>query len=400
MLVLLWGIGRTIGQDAIDHADGFVTDSDERPLSGTFPRRLLLSSLIVGGEMRLMRDQPQGIVIEPVSEVGTAHVRYLWELPDTRATFKQADVEACQFDKLFPIGVLADIADGGQDSRRGRFTDPGQSHEHLKVWPLLKQLDGLVEPQMLFGQGVSQVVGQGFDFKCVDTVRICETDTLFGKVIDALKPLRAPLTTATAGLPLFQEASAAVTQDGLWGCIRLQEASRGGLRQILHQRIEFRKRQVNGRSQLIAQLAHPFFQGHVSLHQAVGSPELRIAFHGQEEFALEEQVEDTVRIFFVGFTGAIRHRFAIIADRLTVHQTDTVPTAFEPFVERLPVDPGGLHGDQRPSTVGFDEVIPEGLLKELEALPGVGEFKLAAADACLRPQTGTVFGFAHIDSNE
>ena len=73
-----------IRQDAIDHADGFVTDRDESPLSRSFPRGLVLAALIVGLEMRLMRDQPQGIVIEPVSQVGTAYVRDFRQFSDTR----------------------------------------------------------------------------------------------------------------------------------------------------------------------------------------------------------------------------------------------------------------------------------------------------------------------------
>src|SRR5439155_17863331 len=88
-LVLLWVIRGMISQDAIDHADGFVTDRDEGPLARTFPRRLLLASLIVGLERRLMRDQPHRIVIEPISQIGTAHVRDLRQFSDTRATFKQ-----------------------------------------------------------------------------------------------------------------------------------------------------------------------------------------------------------------------------------------------------------------------------------------------------------------------
>jgi hypothetical protein len=63
-----------IRQDARDHADGFVTDRDEGPLARPFPRRLVLASLLVGFAMRLMRDEPQGLVIEPISEGGTAHV--------------------------------------------------------------------------------------------------------------------------------------------------------------------------------------------------------------------------------------------------------------------------------------------------------------------------------------
>lgn len=68
-LVLLWVIRGMIRQDARDHADGCVTDRSESSLSRPFPRRLLLASLIGGCEMRLMRDQPQGRVREPVAKL-------------------------------------------------------------------------------------------------------------------------------------------------------------------------------------------------------------------------------------------------------------------------------------------------------------------------------------------
>src|SRR5262252_2949259 len=157
-LVLLWVIGHMIRQDAIDHADGFVTDRDESPLSCSFPRRLVLASLIVGLEMRLMRDQPQGIVIEPVSQVGTAYVRDFRQFSDTRATFEQPDIEACQFNELFAVLIRVNIADGGQDGRCGRLADPGQLHQELVVRAMGKQLDGLGEPQLLFGQSIDQVM--------------------------------------------------------------------------------------------------------------------------------------------------------------------------------------------------------------------------------------------------
>ena len=131
----------------------FVADRYEGPLSRTFPRRLLLSSLIVGFEMRLMRDQPQGIVIEPISEVGTAHVRDLRKFSDTRATFKQPEIEASEFDKLFAVLVRVNIANGGQDGRRGGLADPGQLHQELVVRAMCKEVDGLVEPQCVVWPG-------------------------------------------------------------------------------------------------------------------------------------------------------------------------------------------------------------------------------------------------------
>jgi hypothetical protein len=48
--------------------------------------------------MWLMRDEPQGIVIELMPEVGTTHVRDLREFVDTGAAFEAPDVEPRQFD--------------------------------------------------------------------------------------------------------------------------------------------------------------------------------------------------------------------------------------------------------------------------------------------------------------
>lgn len=72
--VLLWVIRRMIRQDAIEHADGFVTDRHEGTLSCPFARGLLLATLVICPEMRVMRDETQGIMLEPMSEVGAAHV--------------------------------------------------------------------------------------------------------------------------------------------------------------------------------------------------------------------------------------------------------------------------------------------------------------------------------------
>jgi hypothetical protein len=66
----------------------------------------------------------------------------------------------------------------------------------------------------------------------------------------------------------------------------LQEAQSGRLRQVFHKWIEFRKREVNSGSQLVAQLADPFLECHVPLHQAVGGLECRITRNGQKELAL------------------------------------------------------------------------------------------------------------------
>jgi hypothetical protein len=75
--------------------------------------------------MRLMRDQPHRRVIEPISEVGTAHVRYLRQFADTRATCKQPEIEASAFDELCAVLLRVHSANGSQDGRSGGLADPG-----------------------------------------------------------------------------------------------------------------------------------------------------------------------------------------------------------------------------------------------------------------------------------
>src|SRR5215831_6986007 len=113
-----------------------------------------------------------------------------------------------------------------------------------------------------------------------------EPDAGCGQVIDTVEGLRAPLPAAMAGLPLFEKACAAVAQDRLWSWIGLQEAQSGRLRQVWHQGSEFRKGEVDGPSQLIAELADPFFQRHRPLHQTIGSLQFRVAFDGQKKLPL------------------------------------------------------------------------------------------------------------------
>ena len=122
---------------------------------------------------------------------------------------------------------------------------------------------------MLFGQGIDQVVCQCSERELVEARGVLETNAGLGQVIDAVEGLRAPLTAAMAGLPLFQKACAAMAQERLWSWIGLQEAHSGRLRQVLHQGMEFRKGEVDGRSQLMAELADPFFQRHRPLPRTI-----------------------------------------------------------------------------------------------------------------------------------
>jgi hypothetical protein len=64
-----------------------------------------------------MRDEPQGIVLEPMSEVSPTHVRDRRECVETGAAFEAPDVAPRQCDYLLTVTVCADITDGGQDRR-------------------------------------------------------------------------------------------------------------------------------------------------------------------------------------------------------------------------------------------------------------------------------------------
>src|SRR5215475_11292550 len=118
-----------------------------------------------------------------------------------------------------------------------------------------------------------------------------------------------------------------------------------------------------------------------------------------KKLPLPQQVEDTVGIFFISFTGALLHGLAIVPHGLAVYQADAIATPLESVVEGLPVDTRGLHSDEDVPTSIFDELLLEGLFKTLDPLAGVRKFKFTAADAYLGAKTGIVFGFAHIHSN-
>jgi hypothetical protein len=60
------------------------------------------------------------------------------------------------------------------------------------------------------------------------------------------------------------------------------------LRQVFHEGIEFRKREVNSGAQLVPQLADAFLEGHVPLHQAGGGLEFRITGNRQKALALAQ----------------------------------------------------------------------------------------------------------------
>jgi hypothetical protein len=270
----------------------------------------------------------------------------------------------------------------------------------LAVLTHLQSPDSLREPHGLFGQSVRESLCQGFALNLVEMVWGFETSTLCGQVRDGLPCRGAPLTPATTGLPLCQEAPAALAYEGLWGWLALQKPPRGGLRQVLNQRMQRRKREVKGGAQLVASWADPLLECQVPAQHAVSGREGRLTGNGQQELTLAQSVADTGSLLCIGFTGPVRHRCTIVAHGLAVSQADLIATVLEPCVERLPIETGGCHGDEDRLTPVFDSVCLEGLLKAPEALTGVGKGERTTAQGGLRPHTSLVFGFAHLDANE
>ena len=151
---------------------------------------------------------------------------------------------------------------------------------------------------------------------------------------------------------------------------------------------------------MIAEVAHPFFPCHRPLPETIGSWHCGGAVDRQEPLALPQEVDAAVGIFCVRFTRAVQPGLTIVPSGLAGPQADLIAPAFEPFVEGLPGDPGWCHGDQERLTPGFDQGCFEGLCKAPEALPGMGQRKLATAHGGRRPQASTVFGFADINTSE
>src|SRR5262245_4519816 len=122
-----------IRQEPIDHAYRLIAHSQQGALPGSCARRLVFAPLIIVVAMWVMRDEPQGIVIEPMSEVRTPHVGALREFVETGAACEAPDVEPRQFDYLFPVPVCADITDGGQERRSRGFAKARQLQKLLEV---------------------------------------------------------------------------------------------------------------------------------------------------------------------------------------------------------------------------------------------------------------------------
>jgi hypothetical protein len=186
---------------------------------------------------------------------------------------------------VFAVAGLAYIAHGGQESRRRGRADPGQRQQALGICSRSKECEGLVEPEWCWRQGLDQVACAGEALALVKARGVLATKAGLGSVIEAVEGLRAPLPTALAGLPRFEDTWAAVAQDRCgWG-IGWQEASSRRLRQVLHEWGEGRQREGNGGAQVVAQVAAPLLEGHVPRHQAVGSLECWITGNGQPALA-------------------------------------------------------------------------------------------------------------------
>jgi hypothetical protein len=85
--VLCWCIRGMIDQDAIDHADAFVTAGQQGAWSCAFAGGLGLATCLRALHMGRMRAAPQGVVREPVPKGGTADVRHVGAFSATRAAF-------------------------------------------------------------------------------------------------------------------------------------------------------------------------------------------------------------------------------------------------------------------------------------------------------------------------
>ena len=83
--------------------------------------------------MWVRRNEPQRVVIEPISEVATPHVGDLRECAETGAACEAPDVETGQCDGLLALGVRVDSADGGEQSRGRGCADARQRHKPLEV---------------------------------------------------------------------------------------------------------------------------------------------------------------------------------------------------------------------------------------------------------------------------
>lgn len=253
---------------------------------------------------------------------------------------------------------------------------------------------------MLFLQDIGQIIGQGLDLKLIDAIGLSEANSCPSQLLDLLKLLGPLLSAPPSGSPLLQEAPEAVSGDGSGGWIGLKEPQGGWLGEILDQGIELGERQVDGCAQLVSHPAHPLLHGHISLHHAVGSPQFGITLYGEKELSLLQEIKDAVGIFLICFADAIMHRLSGISDSLAVHQAHAIAAAFEPLEEGVPVDTRWFHGDEHPFAVMPEHLLPEGALKQSEPLSAVDKRRLPADNACLCANAGTVFGFAHIDSNE
>ena len=160
-----------------------------------------------------------------------------------------------------------------------------------------------------------------------------------------------------------------------------------------------RERERQSGSQRLAQRPEPFLAGQVSLPHAGSRLALGGAFDGQKTLPLPQQVEDPVGLFCSSVTGALLHGLAMVPHGVAVHQTDRIPTACAPFVEGVPGETSGCHGDQEPLTPGVTPRMPERLCKAPATRPGVGKRQRVTAYDGLRAETGMVFGFPHIDAN-
>ena len=76
-----------------------------------------------------------------------------------------------------------------------------------------QEFKDLIPGHLVFGQSVSEILGQRCDLKRIEAVRVGETNTVLCQGVDRVELVGAPLAAVAATLPPFQKACAAVAQD-------------------------------------------------------------------------------------------------------------------------------------------------------------------------------------------
>jgi hypothetical protein len=154
---------------------------------------------------------------------------------------------------------------------------------------------------------------------------------------------------------------------------------------------------MNRCSQFIPKLANAFFQSHISLHYM--QPSIHGPVQPGERISPAATNQGYCMHPFDPFYFPPLHGLSIVFDRLIVDKRYSIPAAFEPIEERIPVNPRRLHGNQRSFTPVSEDIFSKGIFKVLEAITGIRELELPTDNSILSPDTGIMPGLADIHSN-